>query len=251
MNSEEVRNIATARTPKVKTIIHKDYFRHDVLNFLPGNRKIGIELGVAAGHFSKRMIMSGKFIKFYGVDLYEDHHNTQEYISALTQIGIKENYTLLRMSFDDAINLFDDEFFDFIYFDGYAHTGEEGGSNFSSWYKKLKVGGIFSGDDYHDDWPLVKWAVNDMVRKLGSELHVTGKTETTHLNRYPSWFFVKSRNQIFEPNEELKNIGFQIRRATRKQQQEARQISVSQLSNLLLQIKDKRPDIARILKEKL
>jgi hypothetical protein len=32
------------------------------------------------------------------------------------------------MSFDDALDIFDDEFFDFIYIDGFAHTGEEGGN---------------------------------------------------------------------------------------------------------------------------
>ena len=90
------------------------------------------------------------------------------------------------MSFDDAIGLFEDNLGDFIYFDGYAHTGEEGGKTFSDWYKNLKIGGVFSGDDYHDGWPLVKWAVNDMVSKLNCELNVTGKIENTHLNRYPS-----------------------------------------------------------------
>ena len=132
------------------------------------------------------MVQSGKFKRFYGIDLYEDHHDTKEYVSALSLVGIEENYSLLRMSFDDAIGLFEDNLFDFIYFDGYAHTGEEGGKTFSDWYKKLKVGGVFSGDDYHDDWPLVKWAVNDMVSKLNCELNVTGKIENTHLNRYPS-----------------------------------------------------------------
>ena len=43
------------------------------------------------------------------------------------------------MTFDDAIDLFEDQFFDFIYIDGFAHTGEEGGETLIKWYRKLKV----------------------------------------------------------------------------------------------------------------
>lgn len=44
----------------------------------------------------------------------------------------------------------------FIYVDGYAHTGEDRGKTLFDWYPKLKIGGLMAGDDYHDDWPLVK-----------------------------------------------------------------------------------------------
>ncbi|MFQ3200803.1 MAG: SAM-dependent methyltransferase [Zhongshania sp.] len=162
------------------------------------------------------MMQSGKFRRFYGVDLYEDDHDTKEYISALKLVGIEDDYTLLRMSFDDVIELFEDTFFDFIYFDGYAHTGEERGKTFSDWYRKLKVGGVFAGDDSHDDWPLVKWAVNDIVSKLDCELNITGKVESAHLNRYPSWFFTKEKEHKFKINEELRNLGIAIRNATRE-----------------------------------
>jgi hypothetical protein len=216
MNMEEIKNLAISKTPKVTLIEHKNYHRHDVLEFLIDEGCIGIELGVAGGHYSDRMMKSGKFDRFYGVDLYEDHHNTSEYIEALKLVGVKQNYVLLRMSFDEAIELFDDNYFDFIYFDGYAHTGEEGGKNFNDWFKKLKVGGLFSGDDYHEDWPLVKWAVNDMVSQIGCDLHVTGKLENTNLNWYPSWFFKKSSEADFTTDPDLIKLGELIRKSTRK-----------------------------------
>ena len=88
-------------------------------------------------------------------------------ISALKYIGIENTtYSLLRMDFDDALLLFEDNYFDFIYVDGFAHTGEEGGKTLIDWIKKLKVGGYLAGDDYHNDWPLVVWAVNDLAKKL-------------------------------------------------------------------------------------
>ena len=198
VDMQELNKIAAGKTPAVRTRIEKDFYRHHVVNSLKGADNIGIELGVAGGVFSKRMVDSGKFKMFYGVDLYSDHHDTDEYVRALKHVGVGANYKLLRMSFDDALGLFDDDYFDFIYFDGYAHTGEEGGKSFVDWYRKVKVGGIIAGDDYHDDWPLVKWAVNTLAKKLDVELSVTGLTETTNLSHYPSWFFTKDRNVEFD-----------------------------------------------------
>ena len=251
MTDHDIRELANQSTPKVNFKIYENYHRHNVLAALKGRNNVGIELGVAGGHYSKRMVQSGKFKRFYGVDLYEDHHDTKEYISALSLVGIEENYSLLRMSFDDALDLFEDNFFDFIYFDGYAHTGEEGGKTFSDWYKKLKVGGVFSGDDYHDDWPLVKWAVNDMVSKLNCKLNVTGKTENTHLNRYPSWFFTKEKDFEFTVDEKLSNLGLAIRNATRKNSRNNVNISIQHLQGLLMSLKDKIPELADKLKRLL
>lgn len=251
MNNAEVKVLANQLTPKVKLKLHNNYYRHDVLEALKGNNNLGIELGVAGGHYSKRMVQSGKFKRFYGIDLYEDHHDTKEYVSALRLVGIEENYSLFRMSFDDAIDLFEDNFFDFIYFDGYAHTGEEGGKTFSDWFRKLKVGGVFAGDDYHDDWPLVKWAVNDMVSKLNCELNVTGKTENTHLNRYPSWFFTKEKELEFTPDEKLRSVGLAIRNSTRKTTKNNISISIQQLEGLMKEVKNKNPELAEKLKRLL
>ena len=33
--------------------------------------------------------------------------------------------------------MFDDQFFDFIYIDGYAHNGQKGGKHFASGLRKL------------------------------------------------------------------------------------------------------------------
>jgi hypothetical protein len=209
MPAEDIKKLAAEKTPDVKINVEKDFYRHNVIDSLAGTDNVGIELGVAGGDFSKRMVDSGKFKIFYGVDLYSDHHNTDEYKSALKIVGIERNYRLLRMSFDDALALFDDDYFDFIYFDGYAHTGEEGGKTFIDWYRKVKVGGIVAGDDYHDDWPLVKWAVNTFAKMLDLELSITGLTETTSFSRYPSWFFTKRANVGFDGplDEKLFSIG--------------------------------------------
>lgn len=218
MKIEEIHKLAVEKTPRVPTTIAHDCYRHDVIRSLQGNDNIGIELGVAGGVFSQRMVASGKFKTFYGVDLYSDHHDTGEYVRALKLVGINENYKLLRMSFDDALALFDDSYFDFIYFDGYAHTGEEGGKSFVDWYQKVKIGGLIAGDDYHQDWPLVKWAVNTFAQRLGVELTVTGLTETTNLSHYPSWFFTKATDVEFKGalDEQLFSLGQQLKEVVAK-----------------------------------
>jgi hypothetical protein len=248
MKHRKIINFVNEQCPSPKTVFHHELYRHECVNFLSANDCIGIELGVAAGHFSQRMVQSGKFRKFYGVDLYEDHHDTHEYKSAIKLVGLDSNYTLLRMSFDEAIELFDDNYFDFIYFDGYAHTGEEGGKTFADWYKKLKVGGMFAGDDYHDDWPLVKWAVNDMATKIGCEINVTGKNENTIFNEHPTWFFTKKAERDFVPNEKLSQIGAEIREKTRQTNGKQLKITKQNLIQIVKKIKAEDPIFAQQIK---
>lgn len=178
----------------------EDFHRQDVVQFLEGTENVGIELGVAQGIFSERMLQSGKFSNFFGVDMYADTHDTEEYKGALKKVGLFAPYKLLRMTFAEALDLFDDHTFDFIYVDGYAHSGEEGGETMYQWYQKLKVGGVMAGDDYHENWPLVTQSVNEFIRQTGGELLVTGKTEETIHCQYPSWITVKERDVEFSPD---------------------------------------------------
>ena len=113
------------------------------------------------------------------------------------------------MTFEEALPLFPDHFFDFIYVDGFAHTGQEGGQTLADWFPKLKVGGVMAGDDYHPDWPLVQWAVNDFAEAVGVQLKVTELTESHSYNRYPSWFFQKTKDsdgKVFTPSTQLQQI---------------------------------------------
>ncbi|MDZ4308928.1 MAG: class I SAM-dependent methyltransferase, partial [Cypionkella sp.] len=192
MQKDQLREIAERQMPAVVPELVPGTFRWNVIDDLPALGNLGIELGVAAGSFSAKMVASGKFARFWGVDMYADSHNTAEYKSALRLVGLEQNYHLLRMTFDQAIDLFPDNYFDFIYIDGYAHTGEEGGRTLLNWYAKLKPGGIMAGDDYDlQSWPLVVWAVHDLVQQLGLHLKITDKTADATYSRFQSWFFSK------------------------------------------------------------
>jgi hypothetical protein len=97
----------------------------------------------------------------------------------------------LKLRFDEALSLFPDHYFDFIYVDGYAHTGEEGGRTFHDWYPKLKPGGILAGKDYTICRPLVVAAVNAFVREknLKSMLILPSKEARAESmwSEHPTW----------------------------------------------------------------
>jgi len=186
----------------MKVTLLKNFHRHDILQKLPGNSNIGIELGVAEGLYSSRAIRSGKFLRYIGVDMYADRgHNLQQYKKALTAVGVLSGYSLLKMRFDEALDLFPDNCFDFIYVDGYAHTGEENGQTLYDWWPKLKVGGMFAGDDYDKrKWPLVYEAVNTFCAKHQiDEIYLTGIVETNAWSRYPTWMTIKQRPSWVRP----------------------------------------------------
>jgi hypothetical protein len=110
------------------------------------------------------------------------------------------------MRFDEALDLFGDETLDFVYIDGYAHGGEEGGETIFSWYRKVKIGGLLAGDDYHSDWPLVCQAVDELVRQSGEELMLTEVIEPDNpYCLYPTWCVRKSRRvELIAPAEMIR-----------------------------------------------
>jgi len=209
MHPKDIRAQARQKITQITSILVPETERWDVINPLTENGNIGIELGVAAGSFSTRMVHSGRFKQYFGVDIYGDGHNVKEYKKALLAVGLNENFHLLRMTFDQALDLFPDNYFDFIYCDGYAHTGEEGGRTLIDWYPKLKIGGVMAGDDYDvAAWPLVVWAVNNVVVQLKVPLMVTDKVSDQAYNRYRSWYFVKPPGDVMpKPVAQLQKVG--------------------------------------------
>lgn len=216
-----IREVSVQHMPQVEPQIVPGSYRWNVIDGLEGKDNFGIELGVAAGSFSKRMMESGKFRRFWGVDSYSDGHDTAQYKQALKRVGLRKNYHLLRMTFDEAVDLFPDAFFDFIYVDGYAHSGEEGGRTMLNWYAKLKPGGILAGDDYDPwRWPLVVWGVNHLAKQLGVPLFVTAEVLSEAYNNYPSWFMTKPLTPPatpLAPDPLLVRIGQEERDAVAKQ----------------------------------
>jgi len=155
---------------------------------------VGIELGVAAGDFSERILQFDHVRYLFSVDMWagDRGHGTDQYREAIVRLSpYRDRNAIMRMRFDEALHLFGDESLDFLYVDGYAHDGELNGATFREWFPKLKRGGIISGDDYAPDWPLVVQAVDAFVAENGLELHVIDCHENKWNSMYPTWFAMK------------------------------------------------------------
>ena len=155
--------------------------------FKDRNIQIGAELGVANGWYSSYLNRHHKFKEFYCIDKWNDHHDDKERLNVIETFKNQDNVKILHMEFQEAINLFPDEYFDFIYIDGYAHTGQNDGLTLRQWYPKLKSGGTFSGHDYTDMPPSieVKRAVDEFASKHNLDIQKTVK------GKFPSWFTTK------------------------------------------------------------
>ncbi len=184
-----------------------DIERHQLPGLLKRTELVGIELGVASGDYSAKIYQTGCFSRLYGVDMYADHHDVDEYCAALRLVGLDANYWLLRMRFDQALSLFEDGSFDFVYIDGYAHTGEDSGRTLFDWFAKVKVGGMIAGHDFHPDWPLVQKSVTTLAQLSGLNLMQTRKTENPGpQDDFPSWAILKSRPVEVSYPDELRSL---------------------------------------------
>ena len=157
---------------------------------------IGIELGVASGHYSRAICDRSKLSKIYGIDRYSDHHDEVEMSQMLERLDDQiqlNRYIFLRGSFDEFLDSFEDETFDFIYIDGYAHTGQENGKTLEDWFCKLKPGGIFAGHDYHENWMKTVNAVDSFMDNHNLKLQIIGDREDDW--DFPSWYTINTQTQ--------------------------------------------------------
>lgn len=168
--------------------------REDIIDLFD-KPPVGIELGVAEGMFSHLVLSRKEVQHWYSVDMWagDRGHDVNQYKKAVSKLlPYKEKNTVLKLRFDEALSLFPDEFFDFIYVDGYAHTGQDGGKTFDDWWPKLKSGGIFAGDDYDARWQPTVTAVDNFIKKNNLELHIFNfDEERGSWSQYPSWYTYK------------------------------------------------------------
>ncbi len=168
-------------------------YRADLCRFLLPD-SIAVELGVAEGHFSEEILKSKNISHLYSIDMYagDRGHDVGQYKQAFRRLSqFRGRTTLLKMRFDEALDLFDDESIDLLYVDGYAHTGEEGGKTFLDWYPKVKRGAIIAGHDFGPDFPLVVQAVQRFCSLARLELHVINDRSGGSNHSQPTWFAVK------------------------------------------------------------
>ena len=126
--------------------------------------KIGVEVGVQRGSFTRRLCKEG--LTVHGVDpwldysdYYEsgDHQEHQNRVYEVAKKNLSEfpNCTLIRKTSMEAVKDFADESIDFVYIDG-NHGFKYVTEDIFNWSKKVKKGGCISGHDYAYDKRKIK-----------------------------------------------------------------------------------------------
>ncbi len=148
----------------------------------------GVELGVAGGNFSVAILQNTGVRQLWSIDKWNDHHGIGEYFIARHKLQpFGSSSQVLRATFEEVVGFFEPDVFDFIYVDGYAHTGQNGGQTLRQWWPKVKPGGVFAGHDYCAKYQPTVDVVDAFVREHGLALQVTEESVKEH----PSWWVVK------------------------------------------------------------
>lgn len=158
---------------------------------------IGVEIGVQGGDFAQDILANNEPDRLFLVDCWEhqsaevyghdpanvaDHTNLLLYKQCIDRFQHLRNVHVLRAYSLDAAAFFADDFFDWVYFDANHLMLAE---DLDAWGSKLKKGGWCCGHDYCNvgDYISVKQVVDETVRRLGVNLHVTQEPG------YPAWAY--------------------------------------------------------------
>lgn len=143
----------------------------------------GVEVGVYKGQFSN-LILSGWPGCLIGVDSYNSGTDFHLMMNAIerNRYFIAEGRYKLIINTSFAAELLVPSDLDFVYLDA-DHTYRAVKEDISSWYPKVKRGGLFGGHDYDKDNCGVHQAVDEFLRDHpGMELHT---------KPCGSWFVIK------------------------------------------------------------
>ena len=121
--------------------------------------KVGAEIGVANGLYSKALCSRIPGLKLYCIDpwtsydAYVEHHDAigQEILDDCYNVALERlkpyNCQFVRKFSMDAVKDFEDESLDFVFIDG-NHSFRYVIDDIDEWSKKVRKGGIVSGHDF-------------------------------------------------------------------------------------------------------
>jgi hypothetical protein len=135
--------------------------------------EIGVERGVTAAHLLRLSCIS----TYYCIDdwrfdpVYARVANHKDTSSEYHKINfekflrfavfVTEKIRIITAKSTEAVKMFDDEFFDFVFIDA-THSYERVRQDIDDWYPKVTEGGFICGHDYGDPrFPGVKKAVDE------------------------------------------------------------------------------------------
>lgn len=144
------------------------------------NFRVGAEIGVSKGRFSRTICQYNKKTKLYGVDAWDAYTGYVERKGDRGQNALKKHYEeakgrtapynveLIKGMSMDVVKTFKDDSLDFVFIDG-NHTFEYAINDIAEWEKKVRPGGIVSGHDYwnsHEGFGFLKLPVEQFIKGL-------------------------------------------------------------------------------------
>jgi len=145
------------------------------------NNPVGLEIGCDIGDTTNFLLDSNPTLNLTSIDPYENYidwngNSLNERENVYQQMverlkGYSNRFSLIRKTSDDAVDLFSENQFDFIFIDG-LHTYEQLSKDCENYYKFLKPGGIFSGHDF-TAIEGVNRAANEFANKVNKEILTT------------------------------------------------------------------------------
>lgn len=161
-------------------------------NELPALIKEGgkaIELGVWKGTYSEIIMAKSKDVSLYSVDRWagDRGHDGREEKEARDKLAKYPKCVVIKESFDKMLERVkeNNEKFDFVYLDGYAHEGQGSLSHFFDWLGVVEVGGIFAGHDYDECFPIQVENIDTFFKQTQLPFFLTSE------KKYPSFFTFK------------------------------------------------------------
>jgi hypothetical protein len=148
------------------------------------------ELGVANGEHAREILSKASFSRVFAIDAWAGKAIKRRK-SAIRNLSSRENSAacIIWTYFEQAVELFPDRSFDYIYVDGFAGDGELDGATFELFLPKVKPGGVLAGHDYDKRWPKVIRAVTDFAAKNDLVVHTMPHSDQ-RWDRFTSWFVV-------------------------------------------------------------
>jgi len=151
---------------------------------------------VGSGLYTETLCQQIPGVKMYGIDAWVPYPGIVDfqdanYLEDDHQAAVKRlapyNVALVQRMSMDAVGMFQDRSFDFVYIDA-NHWDPYVTDDIVAWSKKVRRGGIVAGHDYHAEHPHVIKAVKEHAYY---PFFVVGETILANYpENIPSWFWV-------------------------------------------------------------
>ena len=149
--------------------------------------KKGAEIGVAGGMFSEAICLAIPGLELWCVDIWHPYkgnrwsgskERNENGFKGATERLAKYNTHIMREMSMDAVKKFRRGSLDFVFIDS-NHAYDYVMQDLIEWTKRVKIGGVVSGDDYyvfkkgHQNYAGVVEAVNDYTKAHGIKFELT------------------------------------------------------------------------------